>query len=682
MAKIHKPQDQNGIDLINQTVFNKEHDTRVAREDDLQTKLTSITGYTFEEITSEKNINTRISVEVQRAVDKESEIANNLALETQRATDAESSIENKLNEEIERSINEDNNLAIAIKEESDRASVAEEAINEKLDSFLDEKIHIESETLVFDEQPIFNATIEQKFQSSETYPITVRGFGDIIEKSGRLISLHLSCPRSSNTSNTAWLKIFEKSSEGNIFIGISDNSDVHGLNESIDYTFNNSQIWLYANKEYYFVFCSDAQKDYTIYYKNEHSIDCCLKGTDNIASGGILGSNGYTNTDKKPIYNIFLTNMVENKADLNLHINDNIAHISEKERELWNTVSGETSFSNNFPFAATDQLNTYGFMIKSPKNGFLKSIKVFCRESGSAVGGETYLKIWDDTNNCIACSINKFTHSLNAVQEYIFENLKLEKDRYYKFSYITDENEKHSSNTDANVQVCLKSTTTFDSGINSDLIFDGYTLDKTLNKHLDVQVIMDIEFYNNIEKIQKEISILSQDISAIGLDIDAINETINSITEPKLEILVLNSDPSSSDELVDEITLDIYTTDESGVTTPVDTLPDINISYQSTDGFIYTSNAVAYSPFINVVLSEENNQYTETGENNISEGRPQHDATLKFSGLSGIKEDITRVIIFDAIVAGDSSNGYNKCKHISRILPVHFRVAPSTPEES
>lgn len=707
MAKIHKPQDQNGIDLINQTVFDNEHVLRVAEEARIEGKLdTEIERSTNKDNDLDEKINNEINRattnesvisvilndEIERSTNKDNELDVKINTEINRATTSENNITTALNVEITRSTEEDTRLNSAIEAEASRATDVENDIIETLSSFAGENIVTETETLNSSERELIVGQIEQKFESSNTFPVSVRGFGEIIQKTGQLKSIKIYCPSSSNTTQSVWLKVFEKTNNGNIFVGISDNSDTHGQNETLLYTFEQSQFILYANKEYYFVFCTEAQKDLTVYYDGSHSVDCCLKCSNNNGTGGLLGSNGYSVTATKPIYNIFLYKPVISSVELNTHICDKGIHISEEERTSWNEVKmawdeTKTNFTNNLPEITADKLNSWGFMIKSPKSGSLKTITSFCRESGAVTGGETYLKVWNEANECIGCSVNKFAHSLNAVHEYIFENITLEKDSYYKFSYITDEEQKTTSDTNSNVQVCLKSTPLFPKG-EVDQIFNGYSLNQSLDRQVlnntsSVQIIIDINFFDEIEKLEKKISSNEENISAIGIDIDSINETINSITEPKLEILTYaTGDPHDGLLSVDEITLDVYTTDESGVTNPVDTLPDIYIFYQCTDGFIYTSNAVAYSPFINVVLSEENNQYTETGENNISEGRPQHTATLKFSGLSGIKEDITRVIIFDAIVAGNSSNGYNKCKHISRILPVHFRVAPSTPEES
>lgn len=357
-------------------------------------------------------------------------------------------------------------------------------------------------------------------------------------------------------------------------------------------------------------------------------------------------------------------------------------------------LSGVETYSNE-DSTTKDNVNTYGFLITCPKSGYLTQVKSHCRTTttGSPKGGDTYLKLWSENNEFIACSTNYHSHDVNAIHEYNFEPVLLEKDKKYKLSFVSVDLFESTSISDK-TEVCLSTT---GRNASTDPVFGGYTLDSNFNPQYfgsdTIQAICSLSIAGSlgvltnqvndntesISTINDSLTTVNENIAAIGLDIDAINETINSTTEPTLEILVL--DASAGHEVVDEITLDVYTTDESGVTTPVDTLPDIFISYQCTDGFIYTSNAVAYSPFINVVLSEGNNQ-VETGGNNISEGRPQHDATLKFSGLSGIKEDITRVIIFDAIVAGNASNGYNNCKHISRIFPIHFRVAPSTSEEN
>lgn len=703
MAKIQNPQDQNGINLINQTLFDIEHEERVTREDDIQTKLTNITGYAFEEVQSDVNISFRIDKEVERASNEENRIEEELNEkineESIRATAKEDEIANELSAEIDRATKEDENLVIAIKAESDRASEAENEIIETLSSFVGENITTETETLISAERDLILGQIEQKFESTNTSPITVRGFGEIIQKSGQLKSIKLSCPTSSNTTNEVWLKVFEKITDGNTFIGISDNTCTHGTSETLLYTFDNSDVYLYANKEYYFVFCTEGQKDLTVYYSSNHSADCCLKSAPNSSTGGVLGSDGYSNTQRKPIYNIFLNNSVVDKAAFDAHISDKNIHLSADERVALDEM--KTNFTNNISEINTDNLNTYGFMVKAPRSGSLKNVTTFCRESGSASGQETYLKIWNEANECIGCSVNKFAHSLNAVHEYNFENITLEKDEYYKFSYVEDESQKTTNETSSNVLVCLKSTETF-LKTSSDQIFNGYSLSQNLDRQVisntnSVQIITEINFFTDIENLEKrasdieeniltietdinlineKISDNSESISELGLDIDAINSTINSMSEPTLEVLMQVA--SGEYESVSEINLDVYTTDESGTVSNVDTLPDINISYQCSDGFIYTSNAVALSPFINVTLSA-GNQYTETGDQTISEARAQHDAILQFSDLTAIQEDITRVIIFDAIIAGLDHSG---CKHISYILPVHFHVAPADTEEN
>lgn len=594
MAKIHNPQDQNGIDLINQTVFDEEHTLRVAEE-------------------------TRI--------------------------------EGKLDAEVKRSTEEDTRLDGVIKAETSRATGAENAIIETISSFAGENIVTETETLNSSERELIVGQIEQKFESSDTRPISVRGFGDIIQKSGQLKSIKIYCPSSSNTTQSVWLKVFEKTDNGNIFVGISDNINTHGQNETLLYTFKQSEVILYANKEYYFVFCTEAQKDLTVYYDGNHSVDCCLKCSNNNGTGGVLGSNGYSVTASKPIYNIFLFKPVISSVELDTHICDKDIHISEKERTSWNEVKiawdeTKSNFTNNLPEIAQDKLSTWGFMIKSPKSGSLKTVTSFCREAGTAVSGETYLKVWNEANECIGCSVNKFGHSLNAVHEYLFENVTLEKDSYYKFSYITDEEQKTTSETSSNVQVCLKSTTLFPRA-EVDQIFSGYSLNQSLDRQVlnntsSVQIIIDINFANDIDKLEKKISNNEKNISAIGLDIDSINATLDLLKEPTIR--------TYNDERVELNEIVVNLNEQNS---------NINVSYESSTGAIFISNVIANSSYFTI------NKQTGRIAPIVQEG-----FDITFNDLSMITDAIEEYIIIDAIVANpDCTN----CKHISHILPITFK---------
>ena len=595
MAKIHNPQDQNGVGLINQTVFDEEHALRVAEETRLDGAIKS---------------------------------------ETTRATGAENTITTILNAEVTRSSEEDVRLDSAIKTETTRATGAENDIIETISSFAGENIVTETETLNSSERELIVGQIEQKFESSDTSPINVRGFGDTIQKSGQLKSIKIYCPSSSNTTQSVWLKVFEKTNNGNIFVGISDNINTHGQNETLLYTFEQSQINLYANKEYYFVFCTEDQKDLTVYYDVNHSVDCCLKCSNNSGTGGVLGSNGYSRTSSKPIYNIFLYKPVISSVEVNAHISDKNIHLSK------------SNFTNNLPEIAQDKLYSWGFMIKSPKSGSLKTVTSFCRKTGDIVGGETYLKVWNEANECIGCSVNKFAHSLDAVHEYIFENITLEKDSYYKFSYINDEEQKTTSDTNSNVRVCLKSTTVFPKA-EVDQIFSGYSLNQSLDRQVlnntsSVQIIIDINFFNDIEKLEKKISNNEENISAVGVDIDSINATIDLLKEPNIH--AFNNEGATLNEIVVNLN---------------EQISDISISYQPSIGVFFASNVIANSSY-----------FTINKEASLIGPMEQDSFTIKFNDLSVINTEIKEYIIIDAIVAElDCSN----CKHISRILPITFK---------
>lgn len=666
MAKIHKPQDQNGIDLINQTVFDNEHVLRVAEETRIDGKLDAEIKRSTEEDTrldgaikaettratgAENTITTNLNAEVTRSTGEDTRLDSAIKAETTRATGAEATITDTLNGEVTRSSEEDARLDGAIKTETARATGAENDIIETISSFAGENIVTETETLNSSERKLIVSQIEQKFESSNTFPVNVRGFGDIIQKTGQLKSIKIYCPSSSNTTESVWLKVFEKTNNGNIFVGISDNTNTHGQNETLLYTFEQSQIILYANKEYYFVFCTEAQKDLTVYYDGSHSVDCCLKCSNNNGTGGLLGGNGYSVTASKSIYNIFLYKPVISSVELDTHICDKDIHISEKERISWNEVKmawdeTKTNFTNNLPEITPDKLSSWGFMIKSPKSGSLKSVTSFCREAGTAVGGETYLKVWNEANECIGCSVNKFAHSPNAVHEYIFENITLEKGSYYKFSYITDEEQKTTSDTNGNVQVCLKSTTLFPRA-EVDQIFSGYSLNQSLDRQVlnntsSVQIIIDINFFDEIERLEKKISNNEENISAIGVDIDSINATIDLLKEPTIH--AFNSEGTALNEIVVNLN---------------EQISDINISYQPSAAVFFASNVIANSSY-----------FTVNKETSLIGPSAQDNFNITFKDLSAITNEIKEYIIIDAIVADTDCNN---CKHISRILPITFK---------
>lgn len=76
MAKIHNPQDQNGIGLINQTIFDAEVQ-RATRE--------------------ESRIDAKLDTEIGRSTTEDARLDNKINAETSRATTAENNITSNLN---------------------------------------------------------------------------------------------------------------------------------------------------------------------------------------------------------------------------------------------------------------------------------------------------------------------------------------------------------------------------------------------------------------------------------------------------------------------------------------------------------------------------------------------------------------------------------------------------------
>lgn len=116
MAKIHNPQDQDGILLINQTTFDGE-----------------VATLTEADITLQRNINTEIQ-DRKDAIDDEKDRADaaiESAVESEKDR-ADAAIESAVNTEKDRAMTAELNLTVALSDEITRAQEAESALNDSL----------------------------------------------------------------------------------------------------------------------------------------------------------------------------------------------------------------------------------------------------------------------------------------------------------------------------------------------------------------------------------------------------------------------------------------------------------------------------------------------------------------------------------------------------------------------
>ena len=509
MAKIHNPHDEFDIKLVNQTVLDGEIST-------LENAISTETSRAERE---ETKLAEDLANEITRAIAAETKLTNDLAAETTRAGNAEAELDKRLTTEIsgrEAAITEiktvigdiDENATVAnlindntsaITNEINRASAREDSldtlINDEItrstakDTALEDTINQEITRATAAEEVInikigtINERFEQKFENNSTSPVNCRGFGDLINNSGFLKSVTVYCPESGNTSQSVYLKVFEKTTAPHIFKGISDAPLTHGLNNTLKYTFENSSIVLEKNKEYFFVFSTEAQKESTQFSDgNSDSVDCCIKraSKSNAISGGLLGSSGYSRSDLQAIYVIeqepSLSKLTE---DIKVSINNNSDSISTLNVEVEKIKNSLASTYSNLEEAAQhnkDNCNAKGIQFIAPENGYLTDLYIACRDNNGSINtNPQYAKLWDITDgygaNAVlkAVSLNTQIHNINANEDYdlkyIFKNVELIKGNKYAVSTVLEANKDDASISMGLINGCYRTFSLKNSGI-------------------------------------------------------------------------------------------------------------------------------------------------------------------------------------------------------------------------
>lgn len=199
-------------------------------------------------------------------------------------------------------------------------------------------------------------------QSIETGTISgtnnTRGFGTLIANNITLGKVITYCHSTNGAENSnIWLKVFEKTSAPHIFKGISDTSLNHKHGATLEYTFKNSNIKLEANKEYFFVFCPENQKNSTTFQNSGDSIDCCIQTVSNTTGhGGVCGPSGISNINYIALHKIYKKpGKFAFATDLEEHTSDNIIHLTPEEKT---TVISLKSTNINNLYNKTDNVAT------------------------------------------------------------------------------------------------------------------------------------------------------------------------------------------------------------------------------------------------------------------------------------------------------------------------------------
>lgn len=705
MAKIHNPHDENDIKLVNQTALDGEISTL---ENAISTETSRAEG-------EETKLAGNLANETTRATDAETKLSNDLAAEITRAAGAEAELDERLTAEIsgrEAAVNEiktaigdiNENTTVAnlianntsaINNEINRASAREDSLNTLIndeitrstakDTTLENTINQEitrstaRDTALEDtiNQEITRATtaeevinikigaiderFEQKFENNSTNSINCRGFGDLINNSGFLKSVTVYCPGSGNTSQSVYLKVFEKTTAPHIFKGISDAPLTHGLNNTLKYTFENSSIVLEKNKEYFFVFSTEAQKESTQFSDdNRDSVDCCIKraSKSNTTPGGLLGSAGYSRTDLQSIY------VIEQEPSLSKLTEDNKVSISALNAEVEKIKNNLSSTYSNLEEAAQhtkDNCNAKGIQFIAPENGCLTDLYIACRDNnGSINANPQYAKLWDITNgygtNAVlkAVSLNTQIHNINTNEDYdlkyIFKNVELIKGNKYAVNTVLEANKDDASISTGLINGCYRTFDLKNSGIlKAAFINDDATGENSISHSPILSLTMIGEIAKKIdEKLDIEDALTMVDV----------NEAIGTATADFVNSATLSS------------TLENYQLKSEVPSTPIiykfNRDKDINLTFGETDETLTDT----------VILTTDNNIKIITanavGDSFITVSQEILDNTLTLTALINKPAVSTSThIIVDSIC---DSAAYDNAQHVCHVIPVTITV--------
>ena len=129
MAKIHNPQDQDGILLINQTAFDGEVSARTEADTLLQS---NIDNEVADRQAADSTLQSIIDAEKERAIIAESTLSTVIVDEISRAQEAETTLQSAINTEKDRAMDAESNLTDALSGEVTRAQQAESTLNDSL----------------------------------------------------------------------------------------------------------------------------------------------------------------------------------------------------------------------------------------------------------------------------------------------------------------------------------------------------------------------------------------------------------------------------------------------------------------------------------------------------------------------------------------------------------------------
>jgi hypothetical protein len=386
MAKIHNPQDQNGVVLINQTFFRDEKEAlhnKIKDETELQISVA------VDELRSDAAADLKAAVdelkdadadEKSRAEEQEKLLSDSIAKEESRAKGVETVLNNTISEEVTRATGEeqrlDKKIDDAISQEAARAVLEEGRLDKKIDDETEElstaatrnreeidklngllikeeerakeeeqKINNVVDTLIETDRSLNNSIIALKNHSVtisnavlKVENAAAQGFSFVAPMSGTISNIKVHCRTSGviqGDSSSLVVYTAEKLTE-------SLNEQTHNRNAILDFTFDS--------------FTAVAGEKYRcIFEKNGAKINSCISttpigiynSTDSIFQGKIQNANiqDHSGANVNAIFEIvyadakldeILSLCIKNNISSLGHIDNNTKHITSSERSAWN----------------------------------------------------------------------------------------------------------------------------------------------------------------------------------------------------------------------------------------------------------------------------------------------------------------------------------------------------------
>ena len=660
MAKIHNPQDQDGIFLINQETFSEEVSARSAADTllqsnidaEIQNRITAVENEKTRAEEAETALQTNINTEKERAITAESLLTTALQNEAARAQEAESILRNNLSAEIDRATTKENIISAIIDGETHIFST-----DTLTDSVYSSSINRPSAINIHNS--LLPAGIIKSIEIPNTnigtaYHLSVK----VVDSSSDDIVDYTS----SNTSTTKW--------------SFDNFIKKHNVSENVYYKLVLSNAQGNSNSLYFG----------TMPYNNGNFVNCGFGGSWPNPNIDLSAENGATglpciNIEFEPNLNDSIKEvqtLAENNGDrldllhtniesLNTAISEETtnreaaittlvenleAEISRAKNAEQNILDSTLMYDGTFgnwetPSNRKDKASCYYFKLIPTKTGYLKSLKILCRPDGTVApaNAKTYIKVTkEDENDILGQSINALPHALGATSLYEFDkSILIESGTTYKFIFTHEE-------TGERVKACIASTKTANNGATPEELYGGGIQG---DSYIQCQAIFEMTLLNRSQADSEKVAIIDTLPTVSDVENAISDRLINYSTTETINTKL--SDYQLKSEIPTTPIIYKFNRDKNLELTFSETdemLQDVITLTISNEGKIITANAVSDN-FI--VISQEIN-----------------DSALVLTTLvNKPAESINTHIIVDSIC---DSAAYDNAQHICHVIPVSITI--------